>query len=381
MVDVNSVLNSDLWRLRDSFRAEGFDLRLVGGSVRDLLLGLRPKDVDLHTDATPDECMKIYEAAGVRFEPTGLQHGTLSVIFEDVAYEITSLRTDVETDGRHATVAYTRDWQTDLLRRDFTMNAMSMTFEGELMDPFGGLQDLRAGQVVFVGDAETRIREDYLRILRWFRFRGRFGMSMNDSARSAVKKLAPGLANISRERVWSEVKRILAGGNGAVILVEMHELGVAEWINLPKRGVWISISHQVSKATRNPVTLMVAFFLEDAENILRKWKASNEEVTLARKLQAALLQHRHGPFYCRAVLNWSLEDALELAAMHNMDQFERSVLESWQVPVFPVNGDHLKAQGIKPGPGLGALLGSLKKKWAESGYVLTKEELLESVVV
>jgi hypothetical protein len=126
---------------------------------------------------------------------------------------------------------------------------------------------------------------------------------------------------------------------------------------------------------------MVAFFLEDAENILRKWKASNEEVTLARKLQAALLQHRHGPFYCRAVLNWSLEDALELAAMHNMDQFERSVLESWQVPVFPVNGDHLKAQGLKPGPGLGAVLGTLKKKWAESGYVLTKEELLESVVV
>jgi len=185
MQDPNSILNPALWCLRDAFRAQGFDLKLVGGCVRDLMLGLTPKDVDLHTDATPDECVLIYQAEGVRFEETGLSHGTISVIFDHVAYEITSLRTDTETDGRHAVVSYTRDWHTDLRRRDFRFNAMSMSFEGDILDPFGGQADLEAGVVRFVGDAETRIKEDYLRILRWFRFRGRFGMQMDAAAEHA----------------------------------------------------------------------------------------------------------------------------------------------------------------------------------------------------
>lgn len=363
--------------LRTLFVDRGFDIRPVGGCVRDLMSGVAPKDVDLCTDADPAEQVQIYQAAGIRYIETGIEHGTATVVLDGVPYEITSLRLDVETDGRRATVAYTRDWIKDLERRDFTINAMSLTFDGELIDPFNGLKDLREGLVAFVGNAETRIREDYLRILRWFRFRGRFGMSMSYSARRAIEKLASGLQGISRERVWSEVSKIIAGKDGPFIMLEMHQMGVAQYIDLPDEVDWIHFAEEVAEITRNPVTLMVAFYHREAEQILRKWKASGAEIRLAEKLRWGTTRGKAvSPFYAMAVLGWSREDALELASIAQMDAFERAVLAEWPVPEFPVSGNDLIAAGLKPGPEFSRRIGIMKNRWADTGYTASKQDLM-----
>ena len=374
----------DLWDLRTAFRAAGHDLKLVGGCVRDHMLGLTPKDVDLHTDATPEECVAIYEAAGVRHELTGLQHGTISVIFDHVAYEITSLRTDTETDGRHATVSYTRDWLVDLQRRDFTMNSMSMSFEGEVFDPFGGEADLRAGVVRFVGDAETRIQEDYLRILRWFRFRGRFGMRMDAQAERAVVTHAAGLANISRERVWMEISKILSGEHAVQLMAEVNALHVDGHVNLHDPFHSLIFADEFAQAvhahTRNPVTMLVALCEENADQVLRCWKASSAEIKLAEFLHSNMSED---PFRLMAVQGVSRSWAVELCVLKMATDpdcaFMKAVLEEWQVPVFPVSGADLIAVGMKPGPQMGQMLMDLKHRWANLEYVSTKQDLLQIV--
>ena len=377
VVDIGKIFSFQLIELRKLFVAKGFDIRLVGGCVRDLMAGKNPKDVDLCTDANPEEQISIYQDAGVRYVETGVEHGTITVILDGVPYEVTSLRLDVETDGRRATVAYTRDWVKDLERRDFTINAMSLTFDGELVDPFNGLKDLREGLVAFVGNAETRIREDYLRILRWFRFRGQFGMGMSHSARRAVIALTPGLKNISRERVWSEVKRIISGNDGPYMMLEMHQMGVAQWINLPDEVDWITLAQEAAELTRNPVTLMVALYETDAKSILRKWNASSSEIRLAQDLAWGFCRSSPlDPFYAMAVLGWSRENALELAALSRLDPFDRAILEVWEVPVFPVNGNDLIASGLKPSPEFSHRISVMKNKWAKTGYRATKQELM-----
>jgi tRNA nucleotidyltransferase/poly(A) polymerase len=339
-------------------------------------MDLTPKDVDLHTDATPEECVAVYNEAGVRFEPTGLQHGTISVIFDHVAYEITSLRTDVETDGRHATVAYTRDWLVDLERRDFTMNAMSMSFEGELLDPFNGLADLREGVVTFVGDPEKRIKEDYLRILRWFRFRGRFGNQDNQADCDAVQNLCKGLEQISRERVWSEVKQILSRSSGPAQLKDMHDMYIAVHAALPAWIYDITEATQLAAQQAHAITIMVSLYGSKTLPVLLKWKASGDEQALAEFL---CKNQDENPFRCMAVQGVSRAWARELALLQNRDAFELAVLDVWDVPVFPVTGYDLIQLGMKPGPDFGDTLARLRDVWADSEYTLSKHRLLESV--
>ena len=369
-------LPQQLWVLRDAFRAQGFDLRLVGGCVRDHLLGLTPKDVDLHTDATPEECVAIYTQAGVRFEPTGLQHGTITVVFDHVGYEITSLRTDVQTDGRHATVAYTRDWLVDLERRDFTINSMSMSFEGELQDPFGGEADLRAGVVTFVGDAEKRIREDYLRILRWFRFRGRFGNQDTLTDRDAVLHLCKGLEQISRERVWSEVKQILSRPSGPAQLKDMHDMYIAVHVGLPAWIYDITEATQLAAQQAHAITIMVSLYGFKTLPVLLNWKASGDEQDLAKFLCQNMDEN---PFRCMAVQGVSRAWARELALLQHRDAFELAVLDAWEVPVFPVTGYDLIQLGMRPGPDFGVTLAHLRDVWAAQGYTISKHRLLELV--
>jgi tRNA nucleotidyltransferase (CCA-adding enzyme) len=378
---MNTILsrlsNQDLLDLRSLFVERNLDLRFVGGCVRDAIIGQTPKDIDICTDATPTEQIEIYKSAGVSYHETGIEHGTTTVVLNHVPYEITSLRLDVETDGRRATVAYTRDWLKDLERRDFTINAMSLTFDGELVDPFNGLADLHNGLVAFVGDAEARIREDYLRILRWFRFRPRFGMSMSYSARRAIENLAPGLRNISRERVWSEVKRIIAGNDGPFTMLEMHSMGVAASIGLPLLDN-ISWAQEVAEISRNPVTLMVALYGSSAAKILRDWKASGDELKLADWLINCFENNTDRPIMkYMAVDGVSREWALELSALRRMDEFDRGVISNWEVPRFPVNGRDLLDLGFAQDKNLGYALNRLKELWAENQYGLSKQDLLD----
>lgn len=385
MLDVNSLLVPGLWDLQDRFKSKGFDIKLVGGCVRDLLAGITPEDVDLHTDADPLECKAIYQEAGVKFIDTGLGHGTWTVVFDHVPYEITSLREDVRTDGRHAQVSYTRDWLTDARRRDFTINSMSMTFEGQLFDPFGGADDLANGRVRFVGDANQRIQEDYLRILRWFRFRGRFEKTehqFDEIAAAAVINNSDGLRLISRERVWSELSKILVGPHALYLMESLRAMGVSRILEL--RGVWIHHKDpylvHVHAHTRNPVTMMVALYKKWAPRILKSFKTSNQEHDLACWLTTCV-DKKISPSRHMAVNGISSEWARELGVLRGMDAFDLAVLEGWVPPQFPVNGYDLIRLGIKPGPHYGEIIQRLKNSWADSDYTLTQEQLLKQVAL
>lgn len=228
-----ALLTSDLLQLESVFRTGGYGFRLVGGVVRDLLLEESPKDVDIATECTPDAMMKLFEVHGIRYIPTGLQHGTVTAHFVDRDYEVTTLRIDRVTDGRHAEVEYTKDWREDAERRDFTINAMSLDLQGNLYDYFEGQRHLAEKKVVFVGDARKRIREDFLRILRYFRFYGRIVPSpgAHDAATlEAIQETAGGLGQISVERVWVEVGKILQGNHAPHLLHTMYSLQVARHI-------------------------------------------------------------------------------------------------------------------------------------------------------
>ena len=201
-LDVKSVITSPIKKLDKVFKNNKYELRIVGGAVRDLALGKTPKDIDLATDATPDEMMTILDKSGIRHIPSGLEHGTITAILDNEPFEITTLRADKETDGRHAEVEFVKSWEEDAKRRDLTYNAMSMDMEGKVYDYFDGMDDLQDKVSKFVGDADERIKEDYLRILRYFRFQGRLSTPTWDKdTLKAISSNVKGLQKISAERV------------------------------------------------------------------------------------------------------------------------------------------------------------------------------------
>lgn len=375
-------INHNLKKLRQHFVANGFDIRLVGGVVRDAVSNNTVKDIDLCTDATPDQQIEIYQQQGYRWIDTGLQHGTVTVVLDGTPYEITSLRVDVETDGRHAVVSYTRDWTADLARRDLTINAMSLTFDGELIDPFGGLEDLRNGVVRFVGNPVDRIREDYLRILRWFRFQGRFGSDrkIDDATVTAIKENAHGLKKISRERVWSEIKRIVQHPTGpAMIHKMMFDMGVTQHINIQYWNWETCASAQ--KWTDSPEILMAAgqdwqrwLFHEISDS----WKWSNAEFDHADWLCTNAFQGRDLRRLI-AVDNAPRQWVSELAHLEDRDDWSKNALVNWHFDPFPVTGNDLIAAGFKQGKEVGQTLTKLKNLWADSGFAATKDELMKAV--
>ena len=231
-----AVLSEDLLNLVKVFEENGFEIRIVGGAVRDILLGKEPpKDMDLSTNATPDQMIELFKENDIKFYETGLQHGTLTVHINAIDYEVTTLRIDTETDGRHAKVQFTNDWRLDAERRDLTINAMSLKADGTLYDYFSGMRDLNDKKVQFVGHPEKRILEDYLRILRYFRFYGRIVQEAgqhDEETLATIRKTASGLRNIAVERIWVEVSRILVGNHASHLIDLMYDLGVAEHIGM-----------------------------------------------------------------------------------------------------------------------------------------------------
>ena len=225
------LLTPEIRSLESVFTSNGYGFRLVGGVVRDLLLGLIPKDVDIATECTPDAMIKLFGANGIRYIATGLQHGTLTAHINRTDYEVTTLRIDRVTDGRHAVVEFTSDWREDAERRDLTINAMSLDLDGTLYDYFDGQKHLAEKRVVFVGDARKRIREDFLRILRYFRFYGRIVPEPDrheSETLRAIEETCPGLERVSVERVWMEVGKILLGNHAPHLVQTMYSLGVAQ---------------------------------------------------------------------------------------------------------------------------------------------------------
>jgi len=342
--------------------------RLVGGCVRDILAGVAFSDIDLATPDAPDAVAAALVAAGLRAIPTGIAHGTVTALAEGQCFEITTLRRDVETDGRHAVVAFTDDWREDAARRDFTINAMSMTPDGEVFDYFGGIADLRAGRVRFVGDAATRIAEDYLRILRFFRFFARYATFPPDQdAVDAIAAGVGGLAMLSAERVWSELKRILAAPAPDEALALMDRLGVLRAV-LPQARL-----ASVNALPADPLLRLVALLPHGVPDL----KLSGDEAERLLALQGPPPPGDADDAALRRLLADTAPDILVGRAwLAGAGAALRARIQAMPVPVFPLHGRDLAACGIAAGPAMGKLLRDLRARWLDGGCVADRAALL-----
>ena len=354
------------------FRESGFDARFAGGCVRDDLIGTDPKDIDLCTDATPAQMIDIAKSHNMKFIPTGLDHGTLTFVVSGEQLEVTTLRIDRETDGRHATVEFTTDWKEDAARRDLTINAMMENFEGEIFDWFGGQDDLATSTIKFVGDADERIKEDFLRILRFFRFANKFKRTFNfdPEGLDAISNNLDGLESISAERIWSEVQKILTGKFAKGVLVEMETAGVLAALEVPMTNFNIP-------NTDCPITAL-AFNLDtvdDAQAMAEMWKMSNDE----RKKLVWLVENKNATVFDAEVAMVNKVDASwvrDLGVMTaNSDLQMLAVV--FRPPVFPVTGQDMLDMGMTPGPEVGVAMNAMKDKWNSSRFTMTKDQLME----
>jgi len=351
--------------------------RAVGGCVRDHLAGLPVQDIDMAAPFPPEEISRRLAAAGLRVFETGIAHGTVTALLDRDPIEVTSLRRDLVTDGRHAEVAWTADWNEDAARRDFTINAMSMAADGTLHDPFGGVADLAARRVRFVGDAATRLAEDYLRALRFFRFQARYGGPVPDAqALAAIRAAAPGLARLSAERVWSEIKRLLAAPDPRAALALMAGAGVLPAI-LPEAGPPARLDLAVARGAGD-VLLRLALLLPvgvDLPALARRLKLSGEEGARLRALHAAgtLPEDAQDPAARRrfaalvTARGHALPGEVALVAAVQTGRNLAPLLDLGPGPEFPLQGRDALALGVPPGPRVGALLGQVREWWLEGG--------------
>ncbi|EPQ17453.1 CCA tRNA nucleotidyltransferase 1, mitochondrial [Myotis brandtii] len=376
--EFQSLFTEGLRSLTELFAKENHELRIAGGAVRDLLSGVKPQDVDFATTATPEQMKGLFQAAGVRMiNNKGEKHGTVTArvllsshgsaqvtvtkllgfsplqtvppakvdgglpaasLLHNENFEITTLRIDVVTDGRHAEVEFTTDWQQDAERRDLTVNSMFLGFDGTLYDYFNGYEDLKNKKVRFVGHAKKRIQEDYLRILRYFRFYGRIVDKPGDhdpETLEAIAENAKGLGGISGERIWVELKKILVGNHVSHLVHLIYDLGVAPYI--------VKYRNDLTKATdsSDPLKPYQDFIID-----------SREPDAAARVWE--LLKYQGQPGLLRD-------------------------LQQWSVPSFPVSGHDIRKAGISSGKEIGALLQQLRDQWKKSGYQMEKDELLSHI--
>ncbi len=373
--------------------------RIVGGAVRNALFGEPVGDIDLATVLVPDEVVARAEAAGLKTAPTGIEHGTVTVISNGVPFEVTTLRADVETDGRRAVVAFTEDWLEDARRRDFTINALYCDGDGTIFDPLGGLPDVKARRVRFIGNADERILEDYLRILRFFRFYAWYGHGRPDpSGLKAVTRLRDGLVDLSAERVWAELKRLLAAPDPARALLWMRTTEVFQRV-LPES--WgIDAIHRLIAAEQadgwpaDPLLRLEAMLPPDAGKIkalaerlklskaeakrLKAWvKAPDADAALAETALAARL-YRHGVAAVRDRLVHAFAREAEAGKRPEAAALRKQIAfaDGWEKPVFPLKGKDLLAAGMKAGPAVGKRLKALEQAWVDDGFAGDRETLL-----
>lgn len=373
-------LADELRELRKTFQKSHFDLRLVGGCVRDWINDptCAPHDFDLCTDANPSEQKAIYETCGVHHFNTGVAHGTWTVLL-DRPYEITSLRTETKHDGRHAEVSWTRDWLADLGRRDLTINAMAMDFDGIVIDPFYGIRDLKTKHVRFVGRASDRMREDYLRILRFFRFQARFGDTSfyDEEVILAIRECAQGLTQISRERIWSEIAKLI--NVKPMLLLDMIDLGVMPYIGLPVRSANLIDVALAQKQTKDPVSLMAVYLgsEQSVQALAADWKWSNDErkqgMFIAANFGKVDLSLARTMVAVDGVSKYWVAEALRVDRLALTAEAQEII--EWPVPSFPVGGDDLLALGIN-GVDVGRWLKRLRVVWGASNFKMNKDELV-----
>ena len=378
---------------------EGFEARAVGGAVRNALLGRPVSEVDFATTAKPEDTLRLAEDAGIKTVPTGLSHGTLTLVVDGTPFEVTTLRRDVTTDGRRATVSFGEDWAEDARRRDFTMNALYADAKGQVHDPLGGLNDLLARRVRFIGDASERIREDYLRILRFFRFSAEYTEGMFDrEGIAAIIRERHGVTSLSRERVRSELLSILIARRAVDAIEIIDESGLLllllGGVARRKRFERLCAVEAALQLQPNPIYRLASLALfveEDADRISEKLRLSSLEANALTALAmihprvlgdqdsvtlgAHLYRLGEHLYIGRLLLAWAAstvtpdEPHWGAAAM---------LASSWKRPRLPIAGADLIAIGWKPGPQLGKMLKHLEERWIMSGFKASHEDLLEA---
>ncbi|MBD3665254.1 CCA tRNA nucleotidyltransferase [Sulfitobacter aestuariivivens] len=361
--------------------AGGHQALFVGGCVRNALLGLPDSDVDISTDALPDQTTNCAQVAGLKAVPTGIDHGTITVIAGGTPFEVTTFRRDVQTDGRRAVVAYSTDIADDARRRDFTMNALYATPDGKVLDPLGGMPDLMARRIRFIEDADARIQEDYLRILRFFRFSAWYANpdeGFDTAALSAIAQNIEGIQTLSAERVGQEMRKLLAAPDPARALAGMRSTGAQQHVLPGADDRWIGpIVHMEQTLTLDPAWLcrLAALGGEDPTTRLRLSKAEMRHLTHLRDAaygaqSLAEIAYRHGPQVARQVL------LLRCAMAEKMP--ETGALETIHTAAeqkFPIHSSDLRP--TFEGPDLGARLAELEARWIASNFTLTKDALLD----
>lgn len=362
---------------------EGEEARIVGGAVRNLLLGEPVSDVDLATTALPNETVRRAKAAGFKAIPTGIEHGTVTLVVEGETFEVTTLRRDVETDGRRATVAFGRDFSEDALRRDFTVNALGLDSAGALHDYCGGLADLAARRIRFIGDAAARIREDYLRILRFFRFHARYGEGTLDAAGLAACIAGrAGLAGLSRERVRAEMLKLLVAPGAAQAVTAMAGGGLLVPVlgGVPHLSRFASVADGQDGEKFYPAFRLAALAVavrEDALRLRERLKLSNEEFDRIERIAGALegLAGRNGIPGIAALRHLAHRvgtDAVAgglvlLNAATDGVQVQQAIAELGRTPAFLPGGREVMKRGIPAGPSIGRVLDLARHDWIEAG--------------
>jgi len=385
-----------LARLLTVLDRDGEEARAIGGAVRNHLLGEPIGEIDVATTATPVEVTRRVEGAGFKAVPTGIEHGTVTVIVDGTPFEVTTLREDVETFGRHATVRFGRDWKTDAERRDFTINALSATRDGTLFDYVGGIADLAARRVRFIGEPASRIAEDYLRILRFFRFHAFYGEGLPDVAglRAAIIARA-GLTQLSRERMRMELMKLMVAPHAVPTLAVMAEAGIltpvlggVPYLAAASNMIKVeSVCGLAPDAVRRLGALGAAI-TEHAERLWQRLRLSNAEheriasmvdawwrVSPARgKKDARALLYRLGPerFVDRVLLAWARSEAsADDEAWHDLV----TLPGWWTVPAFPLHAADLMARGVEKGPRLGIALRTAEAAWIAADFPKDEEAL------
>jgi poly(A) polymerase len=388
-----------------ALKHNGIDLRAVGGCVRDTLMKRNVHDIDACTPAPPEAVLHALTHAGIRAIPTGIQHGTITAHSHGKNIEITTLRHDIRCDGRHAQVQFTHHWDEDALRRDFTINALSMDAQGTIYDYTTGLEDIAHHRIRFIGDPHQRITEDYLRILRFFRFFATHGdpsSPLDEAALHACQLYQHHLHQLSAERIQQEMLKLLGAQHPLTSILTLHQLGIdatvctIAWDNtvitsaLPTLLAW----EQHYAITPNPLlrlALLTAHApIEQRLALMKRWKCSNAYQKIFAILCGAEPTTPHDPQRIKPLIRRYGKDIATLligrdmalhASIHDMETCQEAMhlCNSWVIPALPITGDDLLSLGFTAGHTLGNTLKDLEHAWEASDYSLTKEALLTSL--
>lgn len=395
-----------------AFAASGVEARFIGGCVRDAILKQSVKDIDIATPAPPEHVIDLLNAHDIHVIPTGIAHGTVTAVIGAMHFEITTLRIDVETDGRRARVAFTDDWTQDAARRDFTINTMSCDMDGNVFDPYDGIKDLSKGYIRFVGRAQTRIEEDVLRLLRFFRFLAEYGKyPVNNDALAACRLLAPNLPTLSGERVRGEMFRILTAPNPADTIAKMRAERVLDYV-LDEAGdvgrlrmaVWlVERAVKLNNVEIDPVRRLAALLKPDLDEhaisaIAKRLKFSNVEhkhligMCAAGPVITCDMDERALRLAChdvggsmvadRALLAWAGVLAVEARLPKAQTEAWLHIIEtasSWTPFSFPLRGRDVQGRGVNYGQRIGALLKAVEAWWREEDFRPDREACLKKL--